>query len=82
MRRKKRSIALNEYFRKYFSHFFAQVNIEVTIGHQRPKLGGVPYFFGNVSLSQNLFIRRKPRKIKHSTALLQPFRQHAIRIDL
>ena len=34
-RRKKRSIALNDYFRKYFSHLFAQVNIEVTRGHQR-----------------------------------------------
>ena len=26
----KRSIAFNEYIRKYFSHFFAKVNIEVT----------------------------------------------------
>ena len=31
---KKRSIALNEYNLKCVSHIFAQVNIEVTRGHQ------------------------------------------------
>ena len=44
MRGKKRSIALNEYNRKCFSHFFARVNI-----------GAVPYYFSeNMLLSQNL----------------------------
>ena len=32
----------------------AQVNIEVTRGHQRSNLAMCYYFFGNVPLSQNL----------------------------
>ena len=34
--------------------FFAQVNIEVTNGHQRSILAECNYFSGNVPLSQNL----------------------------
>ena len=36
--REKRSIALNEYIRKYLGQYFARVNIEVTRGRQRPNL--------------------------------------------
>ena len=52
--RKKASIALDVYFRKSLSHFFAQVNIEVIRGRQSIKFSGVSYFFEYVQLSQNL----------------------------
>ena len=47
-------MALNEYIRKGFSHFFTQLNIEGTRGYQRSKFSGVSYFFGNVPLFGNL----------------------------
>ena len=43
--REKRSIALDEYFRKYYGHFFVQVNIEVTRGHQMSNLAGCHIIF-------------------------------------
>ena len=46
-RRKKCSEALNEYFRKYNSYFYAKVNVEVTSGHQRSKFSGASHFFEN-----------------------------------
>ena len=52
---KRRSIALIEIIRKYFSHFSALVNNEVTRSHQRPDyLATCHIFFGNIPLSHNL----------------------------
>ena len=38
--------ALNEYIRKGFGHFYAQVNVEVTGGHQRSNSAECHYFSG------------------------------------
>ena len=36
--------------------FFGLVNIEVTRGHQITNYGNYPYFFGNMPVSQKLFL--------------------------
>ena len=79
---RRHSIALIEFIRKHFSHFFDLVNNEVTRGHQRPDyLAKCHIFFGNVSLSQNLLIVKRLRK-KRSNALQLLFRENAARTVL
>ena len=52
---KKRWIALDEYFRKYFDHFFRSGQYWGDQRSPKVKFSGVSYyFFGNVPLSQNL----------------------------
>ena len=51
MRLKAREKAL----RKYYGQFFANVNIEVSKGHQMSNLAKNQDFFGNATLAQKLF---------------------------
>ena len=59
---KNRSIALNEYLRKHFQHFFAQVNIEVTRGHQMSNLAECHIIFRKSAIISESNIRSRPRK--------------------
>ena len=60
--RKKRSIALNEYNRKYFSHFFAKVNIDVIRGHQRSILAECQIFFRKCAIISEPIISSRPQE--------------------
>ena len=76
-----RSKARQKSFRNYFGQFFfAQVNIEVTRGHQASKLAKIRYFFGNLPLSQKPFRLGDPGKKIISLGLF--FRQHVITSEL
>ena len=71
--REKRSNALNDYIPMYFSHFFAQVNIEVNRGHQRSNLAECH----NISSDKCHYLRTYYRAScgkKNSIALLKLFR--------
>ena len=73
MRGKKRSIALNEYIRKCLSRVFAQVNIEVTRGHQRSNLAECNIIFSEMYHYLRAYYRQQAAE-KHSIALSEFFR--------
>ena len=59
---KRRSIALIEFIRKYFSHFFALVNNEVTSDHQRPDYLAKCHIFRKCAIISEPVIGRALRK--------------------
>ena len=68
----------NGHIRKYSNRFFAQVNIEFTIGHQRSSFADV-IFLRNCAIISEPIVGKKPRG-KLSMSLLQLFRQHSARL--
>ena len=70
----RRSTALSEPVRSHFGHFFAQVNIEVSTGHQRSNFRKMMVLSGTPAIISGTIIAT-PNPKKQKIALETLFRQ-------
>ena len=80
----RRSTALSEPVRSHFGHFFAQVNIEVSRGHQRSNFRKMMVLSGMPAIiSGTIIATPNPKKAKDSSwnALLLGWRQISPKIN-
>ena len=79
----RRSTALSEPVRSHFGHFFAQVNIEVSRGHQRSNFRKMMVLSGMPAIiSGTIIATPNPKKKKQKIALETLFRYGDVRFHL
>ena len=78
----RRSKALSEPIRSHFSHFFAQVNIEVSRGHQRSNFRKMMVLSGMTAIISGTIIATSNLKTKQKIALETLFCEGDVRFHL